>query len=176
MTVVRGGLVLEIIGVAGASLAARHDSPAWVMALTLGVYGLGLGLAAAQLTSTILADIPASASGQGSATQSTARQLGSALGTAGAGAVLSLTLPAALTARVDEQFYGPLIDATLASAGTNLPDIRATAGEEVARAFIDGFSEATSWVMVASAAALGLALALTLRMRASESARTSTGH
>ena len=57
--------------------------PAWAVAVPLVVYGVGLGLASAQgLTSTVLADVPPAQSGSGSATQSTARQVGSALGTA----------------------------------------------------------------------------------------------
>ncbi|MCP5916665.1 hypothetical protein NL317_32070, partial [Klebsiella pneumoniae] len=60
----------------------------WLSVLTLIVYGVGLGLASAQLTSTVLHDIPADQSGAGSATQSTVRQLGSALGAAIAGTAL----------------------------------------------------------------------------------------
>ena len=52
----------------------------------------GLGLASAQLTGTVLRDVPVEVSGQGSATQSTVRQIGSALGTAFAGGTLSVAL------------------------------------------------------------------------------------
>jgi hypothetical protein len=53
-------------------------TPGWLIALPLVVYGLGLGLASAQLTGTVLRDVPVGVSGQGSATQSTVRQIGTA--------------------------------------------------------------------------------------------------
>ncbi len=49
----------------------------------------------------VLVDIPTSSAGQGSATQSTVRQLGAALGTAILGTVLSLGLAHALTDRLE---------------------------------------------------------------------------
>ena len=45
-------------------------------------------MASAQLTSTVLCDVPQEKSGQGSAAQSTVRQLGSALGVAIMGTIL----------------------------------------------------------------------------------------
>ena len=54
------------------------------------VYGVGVGFATAQLTGVVLADVPVERSGQGSGTQSTARQVGSALGIAVLGTVLFL--------------------------------------------------------------------------------------
>ncbi|MFZ1412043.1 MAG: MFS transporter [Micropruina sp.] len=98
--VVTVGLVLELVsvGVTGVVIAGR-PSMALVM-VALAVYGLGLGLASAQLTSTVLHDIPLAQSGTASATQSTVRQLGSAFGAALAGTALAasftLTVPAQL--------------------------------------------------------------------------------
>jgi len=54
----------------------------------LFVYGLGVGLATAQLTGVVLADVPVANSGQASGTQSTSRQIGSAFGIAILGTVL----------------------------------------------------------------------------------------
>lgn len=87
-TVATTGLALEVIGVA---LLAYLITPAMsIAALTipLVIYGIGLGMASAQLTSTVLIDVPAAQSGQASATQSTTRQLGSALGIAIIGSAL----------------------------------------------------------------------------------------
>ena len=69
-------------------------------------------------------------SGQGSATQSTVRQIGSALGTAFAGATLSIALAATLPAALDDAgLTGPAADslaaATRDSAGTTIPQLRA---------------------------------------------------
>lgn len=70
----------------------RPGASPWLLSLLLAGYGLGLGLASAQLTGTVLRDIPTEQSGQSSATQSTVRQVGSALGTAVIGAVLAASL------------------------------------------------------------------------------------
>jgi len=48
----------------------------------LFVYGVGVGMATAQLTGVILTDVPVPQSGQASGIQSTSRQVGSALGIA----------------------------------------------------------------------------------------------
>ena len=82
------GLALEVIGIVILALIISSTTPGWLLALPLVVYGVGLGLASAQLTGTVLRDVPVDASGQGSATQSTVRQVGSALGTSFAGAAL----------------------------------------------------------------------------------------
>lgn len=87
--VVRLGLGLEIAGAIATAAAVATLQSGWVVALSLLPYGLGLGLASAQLTSVTLADIPVDQSGSGSATQSTVRQLGSALGSAIGGTALA---------------------------------------------------------------------------------------
>ncbi|MEZ7714805.1 hypothetical protein O3790_03590 [Micrococcus luteus] len=101
-----------------------------LIGLGLEVAGVGLGLASAQLTGTVLQDIPVEISGQGSATQSTVRQIGSALGTAFAGATLSIALAATLPAALDDAgLTGPAADSLAAasrdSAGTTIPQLRA---------------------------------------------------
>ncbi|MDO4665783.1 MAG: MFS transporter [Actinomycetaceae bacterium] len=92
------GLVLEFVGVLGLTFDLHLGSS--VIAAILAIYGLGLGLASAQLTSTVLRDIPPALSGQGAATQSTFRQLGSALGTALGGTVLAARLQADVMAQL----------------------------------------------------------------------------
>lgn len=83
LDLVRLGLGLEALALAGvAAVGAFTDASAWLLALVLGVYGIGVGFATAQVTNVVLADVPAAAAGQASGTQSTARQLGSALGIA----------------------------------------------------------------------------------------------
>ncbi|MDO5083365.1 MAG: MFS transporter [Arachnia propionica] len=90
--IVQLGLLLEILGMAATALAIQTSvSPLWVAAAMLP-YGIGLGLAAAQLTSMVLHDVPVAQSGQGSALQSTIRQVGAALGSALGGTVMGLVL------------------------------------------------------------------------------------
>lgn len=83
------GLALETAGLLVLGLFITTTTSVWLIAAPLVVDGLGLGLASAQLTVTVLADIPMAISGQGSATQSTVRQLGAALGSAIMGRVLA---------------------------------------------------------------------------------------
>ncbi|WP_181816365.1 MFS transporter [Micrococcus luteus] len=132
------GLGLEVAGVVVLALLLGPDTSGWLVAVPLVVYGLGLGLASAQLTGTVLQDIPVEISGQGSATQSTVRQIGSALGTAFAGATLSVALAATLPAALDDAgLTGPAADslasATRDSAGTTIPQLRAQGGARPAR-------------------------------------------
>jgi hypothetical protein len=89
--IVRLGILLEILGIAGLALVIRPDSTWAVVVPLLFVYGVGVGFATAQLTGVVLADVPVERSGQGSGTQSTARQVGSALGIAILGTVLFLS-------------------------------------------------------------------------------------
>lgn len=85
---VRLGMLLEIIGIVGVGIVLAPDRSPWWMTIPLFVYGIGLGLASAQLTSVVLEDVPPEKSGRASAMTSTFRQLGSALGSAVLGAVL----------------------------------------------------------------------------------------
>ena len=86
--VARIGLALEAVGIVGLGVALGPTVAAWVMAIWLFVYGLGVGMATAQLTGVILVDVPVEVSGQASGIQSTSRQVGSALGVAVLGAAL----------------------------------------------------------------------------------------
>jgi hypothetical protein len=85
---VRLGIVLEIVGVAGIGVVAGPATGWWATVPPLFVYGLGVGLATAQLTGVVLADVPVANSGQASGTQSTSRPIGSAFGIAILGTVL----------------------------------------------------------------------------------------
>lgn len=172
------GLGLEVIGALVLIVIITGTSPGWSLALPLALYGLGLGLASAQLTGTVLQDVPVSESGQGSAAQSTVRQVGSALGTAVAGAALSValtfTLPAALEAT---DVTGPQVqqiaDGTRESAGTMIPRLR-TQGEQsplgaqtpvAVEALTEGFANATRWSIGVATGFLGLGLLGALRLK-----------
>lgn len=133
------GLALEAAGVGGLAVMLRPDSPLWHVVVPLVVYGVGLGMASAQLTGTILVDVPHSQSGQGSATQSTTRQLGSALGIAVIATVMASSVASAASG-------------SLSSSSAHLPAPAATAIEEslapsagsIIGAVRDGAGEAAS--------------------------------
>lgn len=91
--VVALGLALEVIGTAATAVVVQFSAGTATLVVALIVYGVGLGLASAQLTSTVLFEVPVEISGAGSATQSTIRQLGSALGAAVSGSVLAVWVP-----------------------------------------------------------------------------------
>lgn len=90
--VVRLGLALEAVAILGMSFAFSLTVPSIVIAAWLFLYGAGVGLATAQLTSVILAEVPVEQSGQASGLQSTFRQLGSSLGVAILGALFFTVL------------------------------------------------------------------------------------
>ncbi len=101
--IVRAGLAAEVAGVVGVALTIGPDA-SWVPLVPyLFVYGLGVGLATAQLTGVVLADVPPAESGQASGTQSTSRQLGAALGVAILGTVLFSTTGGVLASALDDR-------------------------------------------------------------------------
>jgi MFS family permease len=85
---VRLGLLLESAGVLGIAVFASNQTGWWSVAVWLLIYGVGVGLATAQLTNVIMSDVPNAQAGQASGTQSTTRQVGSALGIAVLGTIL----------------------------------------------------------------------------------------
>ena len=174
LSMVRLGLGAEIVGVAGlgaVALTLGTGTPWWALTPLLFVYGVGVGFATAQITNVVLAEVPLERSGQASGTQSTARQLGSALGIAILGtvlfSVLSTTLRAdlatmGLPAEVATRFSATVTD----TAGTAIAPLTAdpttrAAGEAAASAF----SHATGIAALVAAGALVLGLLATRRLR-----------
>lgn len=100
---VRIGLVLETFGVLGIALFISNEGGWWSIAGWLLVYGLGVGLATAQLTNVIMVDVPIEQAGQASGTQSTTRQVGSALGIAVLGTILFTSAYTFTTSNVQNQ-------------------------------------------------------------------------
>ena len=84
----RLGLALEVGRHRGLGLSLSPTVSAWAMVPWLFLYGMGVGMATAQLTGVILTDVPVEASGQAAGIQSTFRQVGSALGIAILGTIL----------------------------------------------------------------------------------------
>lgn len=125
------GLVLEIIGSLLTMVLMRPTLSPWLFAVGLLIYGIGLGLASAQLTSVVLAKVPVAQSGAASATQSTVRQLGSAIGAAIAGTSLSTGLihflPEQLMQlhKIPKAMIFPLVGSTISSAGGMIEAFRA---------------------------------------------------
>ncbi len=86
--VVTAGMALEAIGILGTTLLLSKEVTGIQLLAPLFVYGIGVGFATAQLTSIVLSEVPVQESGLASGTNSTLRQVGSAMGIAILGTVL----------------------------------------------------------------------------------------
>jgi len=170
VVVVRGGLLAEVVGVGGVALTIGPDAAWGPLIPFLFVYGLGVGLATAQLTGVVLADVPPAASGQASGTQSTARQLGAALGVAILGTVLFSTTGTVLAGSLaDRGMPAPQSDQIVArvvdSAGAAIPGLtQSPQTEDVAADARAAFSDGTRAAALTAAAFLTLGLASTLSL------------
>ena len=175
LTVVGVGIAAEIVGLIIVALVISVDTPWWAIAGGLAVYGFGVGLATAQLTSVVLAEVPVEQSGQASGTQSTSRQVGSALGIAILGTILFTSLGAQLADRlpssIPESVQTQIVDAVVDSAGTAIPGLE-TRSPEAAAAAREAFSDATRLSAYAAAGFLSVGLLATIslgtRRRATE--------
>ncbi|WP_336630887.1 MULTISPECIES: DHA2 family efflux MFS transporter permease subunit [unclassified Microbacterium] len=172
LLVVRAGLVAEIVGVVLVGIVVGADAGtrgAWGWLLpSLFVYGLGVGLATAQLTGLILQDVPVELSGQGSGTQSTARQVGAALGIAILGTVLFSGTAGILSTTLDDRGLPPAQRDQIVSAVVNSSGgaIAGLAADPATAAIADdakvAFSDATRLSAFAAAAFLTVGLVATI--------------
>jgi hypothetical protein len=134
------------------------DIGGWSLSAPLFFYGLGLGLATAQLTSAILIDIPPRQSGQASGLQSTFRQVGSALGIAILGTLLVVGLGTRTESRLEALDSIPteaktaITQLVRTTAGAALPGIRQMPDSaQVVTAIEDSFVESARVVALAAA-------------------------
>ncbi len=122
--VVSLGMALEAIGIFTVGMLLSTTLSPWALVAPLLAYGFGLGLASAQLTSVVLAEVPTANSGQGSGMQSTFRQVGSALGIA----ILGTTLAIGLNNETQDQLAKvPNLPPAAAAQITTV--VKATAGQ-----------------------------------------------
>lgn len=166
VTIVRIGLVAEIVGVAGLGLVISSTTSWLAIVPFLFVYGFGVGLATAQLTGVVLKDVPVEASGQGSGTQSTARQIGSALGIAILGTILFTSAGSALDARLSDlpdAERASIVNAVVDSAGAAIPGLEKQS-KTVANEARIAFSDATRYSAFSAAGFLVLGFLATLRL------------
>jgi EmrB/QacA subfamily drug resistance transporter len=168
---VTAGMALEAIGIFVTTLLISSTVVGWQIMLPLFVYGLGVGLATAQLTSVTLSDIPMQKSGLASGANSTMRQVGSALGIAILGTILLVSLDSGVRDRLSAAGTLPppavegIATAMSESAGQALSGLRAQPGSEAVvplldDAFVDA-ARLTGFVAVAFVL-LGLGFSLLL--------------
>jgi len=168
--VVRTGLVLETLAVGGLAVVLSDSIASWALAALLFVYGMGVGLATAQLTSVILTDVPVAASGQASGFQTTARQLGSALGVALLGGLLIASLTSTTTARLEASDLPAaqqehVVTAVRGSAGAAIPSLaQDPATADAATVAADSLVHASKVTTGIAAGVLTLGLLATLAL------------
>ncbi|MFK3834501.1 DHA2 family efflux MFS transporter permease subunit [Microbacterium sp. NPDC087868] len=168
--IVRIGLLAEIVGVAGVGFAIGPDA-SWVPLIPLlFVYGVGVGLATAQLTGVVLADVPVADSGAASGTQSTSRQLGAALGVAILGTVLFTSTAGILAASLDDQGVpaaqrDQVVSSVVDSAGAAISGLAANPETaDAADAAREAFSDGTRYAAWTAAGFLALGLLATVSL------------
>lgn len=173
------GLVMEILGVVGSALVMRDTVPVWALLITLVIYGTGLGFASAQLTSLVLSGVPLDQSGQASATQSTIRQWGTALGAAISGsslsAALGLVMPAQLHSipGLSSPTVEGLTQALRSSAGNLIGVLKSQGmrgrlgvlGPQVAQVMTRGFTQGARLSLMVAAALLLIGLMTSIKVR-----------
>lgn len=150
----RMGMVFEVVGIIGLGFALTPDGDGWQLVPWLAIYGIGVGFATSQLAGISLSQVPVEQSGSASGAQSTARQLGAAIGIAILGATLLAglgTTTSALTERGVPQAQAEQVTADLrATAGTSLPSLADEPnGDVLVEGASQGFATAiqlTSWV------------------------------
>lgn len=168
--VVRLGLLAEMVGVGWVAWVIGPDASWGPLIPALFVYGIGVGLATAQLTGVVLADVPVTEGGQASGTQSTARQLGAALGIAILGTVLFTTTATALAGRLDDRGIpadqrDQVVSSVVDSAGGAIAGLEQS--PETAPLADDAkaaLSEGTKWASITAAGFLAFGLLATLSL------------
>ena len=178
-TVVRTGLVLEAVAIGGLALTLSTSVSGAVVAAWLFLYGLGVGMATAQLTSVILSDVPVAESGQASGFQTTVRQLGSALGVALLGGLLIATMTTQTQARLADTALPPaeqerVVELVHDSAGAGIPALVADpATSEAAAAAQAALVDASRITTGIAAGVLLLGVTVTFALPSRRRAATS---
>lgn len=112
--VISTGMLLEAIAIFLISRVLQVDTPLGLFVPIFLLYGIGLGLAIAQLTNVVLSNIPPQFTGAGSGANNTLRQVGAAIGVAILGAILTSQVTSVTTAKLNQSAtLPPQIKATI---------------------------------------------------------------
>ncbi len=99
--VVTSGMLIEALSIFLLSQSLSLDLNQGTVIAILLLYGLGVGLAIAQLTNVVLSEVPRDRLGSGSGANNTIRQVGAAMGIAIIGAILATTLASSVRTGLD---------------------------------------------------------------------------
>jgi EmrB/QacA subfamily drug resistance transporter len=183
---VRFGVLLELVGVVATAFAIGADAGWGWVAPGLFVYGVGVGFATAQLTGVIMIDVNPEKAGQASGSQSTVRQIGSAMGIAVIGTTLFTSTDVILRSKLDalnldSRFFSTdakagISSAVVDSAGGAIPSLKsalvaqshgmlpANTAEQIQLAAGQAFSDGARWAALSAALFLFIGLLSTLRL------------
>ena len=100
--VVRAGLICYALGLVMVFSVISLDVTWWKLLPGLLLYGGGIGTAGAQITNIVMSEVPSRSSGVASGANTTARQIGGALGVAVIGSLLSVQTIRHATDRVSD--------------------------------------------------------------------------
>ncbi len=147
-----------LVFAAGLAVAATLSPSAGYtrLAIALALMGVGMGLAGAPATASIMGSLPPERANIGAAVNDTTRELGGALGVAIVGSIMSSLYAAQLAAGVPDGVPAPVLAAARESLGAAIQ-----AGTAVADPARDAFVHAMSWAsaLVALVAAFGALIA-----------------
>jgi EmrB/QacA subfamily drug resistance transporter len=162
------------VGLLLTNAVIRPDPNAWLLALCLGLVGVGIGLTVVPITDAVLAAVPASRSGMAASATNTSRELGAVVGVAVSGGVVNARLTSGLVVAlhrigVPAIFQGVIIRAIEQSGTAGYDKIVAghqTIKDEVVIAAHHAFGDGLHLALTISAVlvlATGVLVAITSR-------------
>jgi hypothetical protein len=141
--IVRAGLIIQSVGLLALALTMSTGLTFAEALPSFVLFGLGLGFASSQLTNVVLLEAPPENAGAASGANTTVRQIGSALGIAIIGTLLSAQTTSSAIRRVgDSDLAAPLravVDGRLRAAGVGFrpPDGASTHDAEALRRILE---------------------------------------
>ena len=150
--VVTAGMLCEALSIFLVARIISTDVSLWAFIPAFVVYGIGVGLAIAQLTNVTLSDVPPEQAGAASGANNTVRQVGAAIGIAILGAVMAAgistvgktdlnvntSIPPAIKAPISQALDQGLSGETFDS---NSPQLNTPVGAQIKLVFDDAITE-----------------------------------
>jgi EmrB/QacA subfamily drug resistance transporter len=157
--VVTAGMVTFATGLATAATLTATSGYSR-LGLAMLFMGVGMGLAGAPATESIMGALPRDRAGIGSAVNDTTRELGGALGVAIVGSIMTSLYSSQLDGTLRSSVPAPVAAAARGSLGAAV-QVGGDVGSQVAAAGRDAFMHAMSWgsIVVACIAAVGAFIA-----------------
>ena len=154
------GIILEAFGLGGLGLLAFLQAPYPWFLVSLGVLGMGMGIAMPNATVVVQNAVPQSALGVATGAMSFIRSLGGALGVAVSAGLMAMHLNAGLAGMAGEVDVHAIIDGGIMTIQALAPDMQAS--------ITDAFGHAIAWSFLVSGVMMGLAALMASTLRGTE--------